>query len=191
MSRSLASVGETQATHALLGDWRDGDGAARDRLIARFLPQLEQIAAAIVRGQPGYSFSTRDLTNDAILRIMRIERIDLANRAHFLALSARVMRNVLVDQMRARLADKRRHQKVEFATYIDGYRSLDLFELDTALVRLGAIDEGLMELVEMRYFGGMSISDIAGLHGQSEATVKRRWRVARAWLSDALERPLS
>lgn len=178
-------------TSALLGAWRDGDASARDQLIAQFLPQLQQIAAAIVRGRPGYSFSTRDLTNDAILRIIQIERIDLVDRAHFLALAARVMRNVLVDQMRARLTDKRRHQKVEFATYIDGHRSFDLFELDTALVRLGAIDEELMALVEMRYFGGMSIGDVALVSGQSEATVKRRWRVARAWLSDALGQRLT
>jgi RNA polymerase sigma factor (TIGR02999 family) len=176
---------------ALLDAWKVGDTRARDRLIERFHPQLRQIAAAIVRGQPGTSLSTRDLTNDAILRIMSIERISLESRAHFLALAARMMRNLLIDQLRARLADKRRHHKVEFATYIDGHQSFDLFELDSALIRLGCIDPQLMDLVEMRYFGGMTLGDIAQVSGASEATVKRRWQLARAWLTDALSTRLA
>jgi DNA-directed RNA polymerase specialized sigma24 family protein len=79
---------------------------------------------------------------------------------------------------------------VELNTRVDGEQSFDLNQLDSALIRLGAIDMGLAELVEMRYFGGMTLGDIAVVSSVSEATVKRRWRAARAWLTDALANPI-
>jgi RNA polymerase sigma factor (TIGR02999 family) len=182
-------LGETTVTQ-LLGAWQQGDDAARDRLVARMLPELRQIAAARLRGERDSSLSTGDLINEAVLRVMRAGQMDLANRAHFIALSSRIMRNILTDHARAKATDKRQHHKVELNTQVDGGQRIDLESLNFALIRLGAIDDALMELVEMRYFGGMSIEEVALATGQSSATVKRRWSVARAWLTDAMADPL-
>ena len=174
----------------LIQRWRDGDGAARDLLIARMLPELRQVAAARLRGELNSSLSTDDLINDAILRFMRFDAVSLVDRAHFIALASRIMRNVLTDHARAKQSGKRQHQKIELNTQVDGGQRLDLESLNFALIRLGVIDHALMELVEMRYFGAMSIEDVALATGQSPATVKRRWRAARAWLADAMAEPV-
>lgn len=174
----------------LLHGWRSGDEGARNELVRLLHPEIAQIAAAHMRHERNMSLSTGDLINDAILRLLRIDRIELADRAHFLALSSRLMRTVLIDHARAKGADKRRHAKVELNTNIDGEQRFDLNQLDSALLRLGAIDSQLMELVEMRYFGGMSITDVSVVTQLSEATVKRRWQTARAWLTDALANPI-
>jgi RNA polymerase sigma factor (TIGR02999 family) len=177
-------------THVLLARWRSGENAARDRLIARLHPELSQIAAARLRGERSSSLSTGDLINDAMLRLIQIDQRDLAGRAHFMALASRMMRHILVDHARARSSAKRRHVRVEICTDIDGEQRFDLASLEPALIRLGAMDEQLMEIVEMRYFGGMSVGDVAAVTGLSEPTVKRRWQVARAWLTDTLTHPI-
>jgi RNA polymerase sigma factor (TIGR02999 family) len=173
-------------TALLLARWRSGEGEARDRLIARLHPALVQIAAARLRGERDSSLSTGDLINDAVLRLIEADGLALADRAHVIALASRLMRHILIDHARQKGAAKRRHAKVELCTRIDGEQRLDLKRLDSALIRLGAIDAQLMELVEMRYFGGMTIEDVAAVTGLSEPTVKRRWQTARAWLTDAL-----
>lgn len=166
----------------LIVSWREGDDLARDRLIERLLPELQQIAAARLRRDAISSLSTHDLINEAIERIVRTERIEVVSRAHFLALSSRVMRNLLVDHARLKATDKRRHRKVELNTHIEGQGPIELHRLNSALIRLEAIEPELMEIVEMRFFGGMTIPEIAEVTGWSNATVKRRWQVARAWL---------
>lgn len=176
-----------QSTQALIVRWRSGEDDARDDLIVRLLPELSAIAAARMRGEAGSSLSTSDLINDAVVRLMKIEQIDLTDRAHFVALASRLMRNILTDHARAKSTDKRAHYKVELTTQIDGGQRFDLKSLDSALIRLGAIDAQLMEIVEMRYFGGMTVSDIALVTGLSEPSVKRRWQSARAWLTSAIE----
>lgn len=173
-------------TQALIVRWREGEPLARDALIARLHPELAEIAAARLRREGGSSLSSGDLVGEAVMRLIRIERLDLADRAHFLALASRLMRRILVDHARLRNADKRSHQRVELHTNIGGARRIDMESLETALIRLEAVDPQLMEVVEMRYFGGMSIGDVAEVTGLSEATVNRRWRVARAWLASAL-----
>lgn len=170
--------------------WRAGDAAARDMLVARLYPELKLIASAQMRREHNASFSSGDLVNDAILKLVRLGQIDIVDRAHMLALSSRLMRNILVDHARSKGTDKRHHYRVVLNPEIDGEQRLDLIALESALMRLGAIDAALAELVEMRYFGGMAVGDIAEVTGQSEATIKRRWRAARAWLMDALEHPI-
>lgn len=177
-------------TTELLDQWRSGEGDARNQLLARFYPELRQIAAARLRGERDSSLSTGDLINDAVLRLMRIERVDLSDRLHLIALASRMMRRILVDHARAKNSAKRDHHKVELCTEVDGEQRVDLISLECALVRLGALDVELSELVEMRYFGGMTVADIGAVTGQAEATVKRRWQVARAWLTDALSHPI-
>jgi RNA polymerase sigma factor (TIGR02999 family) len=177
-------------TNILLARWQNGENEARDRLIARLHPELAQIAAARLRGERGSSLSTSDLINDAVVKLIQGEAPSLADRAHFMALASRMMRHILVDHARQKAASKRRHVRVELCTDIDGGQRLDLISLETALIRLGAIDAQLMELVEMRYFGGMTTADVALAIGMSEPTVKRRWQAARAWLTDALNCPI-
>ncbi|MDO7842698.1 ECF-type sigma factor [Sphingomonas immobilis] len=177
-------------TNALLLRWQTGETGARDRLIHRLYPELAQIAAARLRKERDSSLSTGDIINETVLRLVQMERVSLSDRAHFVALASRMMRHILVDHARSKGSAKRQHQKVELVTQIDGGQRLDLNRLESALIRLKALDEGLMELVEMRYFGGMTTGDIAGVTGMSEPTVKRRWQVARAWLTDALANPI-
>lgn len=172
-------------TKALLLHWREGDLTSRDALIARIVPELEAIAAARLRYESRTSLSTNDLINEAVLRVMRIEP-SITDRAQLLGLASRLMRNVLVDQARARNASKREHRKVELETRLEGVGAVDLYRLDSALIRLEAIDKGLAEIVEMRFFGGMTVPEVAEVIGVSEPTVKRRWQTARAWLADAM-----
>lgn len=162
----------------------------RDRLMGSLYPALEQIAAARLRRERNCSLSTGDLINEVMVQMLSSERIDPIERAHLIALSSRMMRNILVDHARAKHTDKRSHEKVELTTRVSGDKPMDLQVLEVALLRLNAIDPQLMELVEMRYFGGMSVGDVALATGLSEATVKRRWQSARAWLVDALNAPL-
>ena len=178
------------SVEGLIASWRGGDAAARDALVTLLYPELRTIASAQMRREHNVSISSADLINDAILRLVRMGRIDIADRAHVIALSARLMRNILVDHAREKRTDKRLHQKVELNHDIDGEQRVDLILLETALKRLAAIDMELSDLVEMRYFGGMPLGDIAQVTGLSEATLKRRWRTARAWLADALEHPI-
>jgi len=180
---------KAENTQQLIVQWRDGNVPARDRLIARLLPELTDIAAARMRRETGSSLSTGDLINDAVLRLMRIEQIHLADKVHFIALASRLMRNILTDHARAKNTGKREHEKVELTTRSAGEQKIDLETLDFALTRLAVIDRQLMDIVEMRYFGGMTIADIAQVCGVSEPTIKRRWRVARAWLADAIDGP--
>ena len=183
MADAEASIGE------LLVRWRAGEAGARDALVAAILPELRQVAAARLRREGATSLSVGDLINDAMLRLMRHDPDGLVDQAHVVALASRIMRNILIDHARGKRTDKRHHHRVELNTRVDGEQRVDLEALDFALIRLGAIEPRLMELVEMRYFGGMSIEEVATATGQSAATVKRRWRTARAWLTDALNAP--
>lgn len=174
----------------LIARWRAGCESSRDRLLERLHPELRIIAAAQLRRERHVSFSSGDLVNDAILKLVRMGHIELADRNHMVALASRLMRNILVDHARGKATDKRAHARVELNPDIDGEARVDLMALESALLRLAAIDPALSELVEMRYFGGMALGDIAEVAGCSEATVKRRWRAARAWLAEALENPI-
>lgn len=176
-------------TRILLDKWQGGGIAARDELIKKLHPQLLLIASARLRREPNTSLSTGDLVNETILRLIQAEKLNLKDRAHLLALASHMMRHVLIDRARRKQTDKRRHQKVELTTNVEAEQSFELHFLDSALNRLAKIDVGLMEIVEMRYFGGMTIPEIANVQNVSEATIKRRWQTARAWLSDAIKHP--
>ena len=177
-------------TQTLIVRWRGGDEDARDALIARLHPELEKIAVARLRGERGCSLSAGDLVNDAILRLIRINEVAFADRTHVLALSARMMRRILIERARHMAADKRRHERVQLNTSIDGVQRFDVIALETALVRLGSIDSQLSEIVELRYFAGMTLPEVAEILEVSESTALRRWQAARAWLGDALSNPV-
>lgn len=178
---------QSSHTQVLLRDWRGGDVDARDELFNRLYHELRQVSAALLRAESNSSLSTGDLVNEAAIRLMQIDQIDWADRAHFLALSARAMRRILIDHARKRNSDKRAHKKVTLLTRFEGApQRLDLDALDKAMIRLKAIDEDKSTIVELRYFGGLSLAEIAEVLGTSESTVKRQWRVTRTWLTDTL-----
>ena len=160
-----------------------------DRLIAELEPSLRQIATARLRGESNCSLSAGDLLNEAILRIISLENIEFNGRAHALAWASKIMRQVLIDHARRKNAEKRAHQPVTLVSGIPGDDPIELLELDDILNSLADIDEERARLVEMRFFGGMTIPEIAEASGYSEATVKRRWVATRAWLQDRMERP--
>jgi RNA polymerase sigma factor (TIGR02999 family) len=170
----------------LLAAWRAGDLAARDRLFALFYPELRRAAAAMVRREPGLSMSTGDLIHEAVARLIGLRQIAWTDRAHFMALAARMMRRALLDHVRSRKRLKREHQKVELTTRMADEPNFELEDLNQALERLAAVDAERAAIVEMRYFGGMEIADIAVVLDLSESTVKRRWNAARLWLLEAL-----
>lgn len=185
----MESSASEEPTRLLL-EWRSGDEQARDRLFEIFYPWLRQAAAGMLRDERRVSLSTGDLVHDAVIRLVRLERIQWEDRAHFLALAARFMRRVVIEHVRAKQTDKRGHQKVELKTRFIDARPVDLVKLDEVLMRLAALDPARAELVEMRYFGGMTVADIAEVSGLSESTVERRWAAARVWLNYAMEQSL-
>ena len=182
------AISDERNAKALLKAWQAGDIVARDRLFDLLYSELRQISAALIRNENNNSLSTGDLVNEAVLRLIHINQVDWADKTHFLALSARAMRRVLIDHARKKNADKRYHQKVTLVTKVEGGISrIDASVLESALIRLAAIDPEKANIVELRYFGGMSIDDISSVTGTSESTVKRQWRAARAWLLDAIK----
>lgn len=172
----------------LLSAWRSGDTTARDDLFTLLYSELRQVSAALLRSECNSSLSTGDLVNEATLRLIRLEQIDWVDKSHFLALSARAMRRILIDHARKKKSDKRFHHKVTLVTRVEGVEQrLDIEVLEKALIRLTVIDADMANIVELRYFGGMSVQEIAEVVGTSQSTIKRQWRVARAWLLDAMK----
>jgi len=178
----------TNDARTLLKFWRAGDLAARDRLFVLLYPDLQRAAAAMLRREWGVSLSTRDLIHEAVARLVLLDRINWQDRAHFMALSATMMRRALLDHFRSKRRLKREHEKVELHTGYCGDPNLEIEELNSALQLLAKIDPQRAEIVEMRYFGGMEIADIAQVLGISESTVKRRWNAARLWLLEVLRK---
>lgn len=185
----MAGPDERGATTILFARWREGDDAARVRLFERLYGELTRAAAGMLRHERAVSLSSGDLVHETVLRLIQLREIEIADRAHFMALASRFMRRTLVDHVRAKQADKREHQRVALTTSFERSRPVDLNGLDQALIRLASIDPGRAEIVEMRYFGGMTLRDIAEVLSLSEATVKRRWTAARAWLIDVMDDP--
>ncbi len=173
---------------ALMKEWQAGDRQAGNRLFGELQRELDLIAAAKLAGEKNSSLSTGDLVNEAVIRLSRLKKIDLQDKAHILALASRVMRQVLVDHARKRDSGKRSHNKVTLVTNVGVWdRPIELLTLDWLLDELKEMDQERADIVEMRFFGGMSIADIALVLELSEATVKRRWVSTRAWLQDRLK----
>lgn len=175
------------SVHDDLVAWRRGDILARERLFTMFYPDLRLAAAAMLRREQGSSLSTDDLLQEAMTRLIRLDRLELVDRAHFLALSSVMLRRVLVDHFRAKRRKKRDHVRATLITAMADSAPYELLALDEALRELAVIDPERAEIVEMRYFGGMDIADIARVLSLSESTVKRRWAATRLWLHDAMK----
>lgn len=175
----------------LLLEWRGGNESALERLIPLVYDELRRVARRCLRQErPGNTLQTTGLVNEAYLRLVRSSRVQWRDRAHFFALTAQLMRRVLVDEARKRGYQKRGG---DFArvTFDDAplevpARPIDLLALDEALSRLTEFAPRKGKVVEMRFFGGLTIEETAGVLGVSTDIVKREWRTAKLWLLRAL-----
>ena len=171
----------------LLVAWGRGNRAADSRLIAVVYQDLRRVARRRLRAERAdHSLAPTALVHEAYLRLIDLRRVRWQNRAHFFAIAARFMRQILVDHARAHVAAKRGGLgwKVPLADNLGTTvpRDVDLLDLDAALSKLATIDSRLNDLVVLRFFGGMSVEEAAEALGVSPATVKRDWSRARAWL---------
>jgi RNA polymerase sigma factor (TIGR02999 family) len=173
----------------LLMAWGHGDEAAGDRLIPLVYGQLCRIARHRLRGEfVSQTLQTTDLINEAYVRLVQ-QSVDWQSRAHFFGIAARLMRQILVDNARARHRLKRGGDQQQISlTAADGEQkqTADLLALNEALETLGVIDPQRSQIVELRFFGGLTIEETAEVMGISTPTVERSWRVARAWLQTEL-----
>lgn len=177
----------------LLASYRDGDRQALDRLIPLVYNELQALARRQRRHRnPGYTINTTALVHEAFFKLAGVDHPDWQNRLHFFRVAAQAMRQVLVDYARSRKAAKRGgdspHQSLEaLSEWGDGLpltdeRAEEVLALDEALTRLAAFDARQSQIVELRYFTGLTIEEAAEALALSPATVKREWAAARAWL---------
>ena len=178
----------------LLRAWDVGDPTAADRLFRALYTELHRQAARAMRGQgTGHTLQTTALVHEAYLRLADRRGDAWHDRAHFLGVAARAMRHVLVDHARARGTAKRGGgaRLVTLDTHdapaAESASAVELLALHEALARLAALDPEQARLVELRYFGGLSIEETAEVLGVSPATVKREWAIARGWLRRELD----
>jgi RNA polymerase sigma-70 factor, ECF subfamily len=175
----------------LLNAWSGGDQAAGDRLLALIYRELRMISAQRLSSHAGpLTLQATELINEAYLRLARQNENSWANRNHFFAIAATVMRRVLLDHARRRHS-QRRDRRMESDTDPEGLamsesRAQELLDLDEALTQLAAMSERQAQVIEMRYFGGMTVEEVAEALEISTATVKRDWTIARAWLARQL-----
>jgi RNA polymerase sigma factor (TIGR02999 family) len=167
--------------------WGAGDEAALDQLMPLVYAELRKLARNYMRHQPAdHTLQTTALVNEAYLRLIDSSRVNWQNRTHFFAISAQLMRRILVDFARARNSQKRggEAQKVELdeALVVASEQKTDLVALDEALKKLAEMNPRQSEVVELRYFGGLSEEEIAEHLKISVRTVRRDWSIARAWL---------
>lgn len=176
----------------LLGAWQRGEAGAYDRLVPLLYEELRRVARRHLSGErAGHTLESRALVHEAYLRIAEQGPFDLDGRTRFVATASHIMRQVLVDHARARRAAKRDGGvRVELDEALDVALpdGVDVLVVDEALTALAALDERQAGIVELRFFGGLSIEETASSLDLSPATVKREWSTARAWLARELER---
>ena len=181
----------------LLERWCQGDRGALDCLLPVVYDELRRLAHARMRAESPacHTLQTTALVHEAFVRLVTGERVEWRNRTHFYALCARLMRRILVDRARARRAEKRggAARGVPFGDWIGAVPARDdeLLALEEALDRLAQSDSRKAQVVELRYFGGLTLEETAEALGTSPETVKRDWKVARLWLADRLTGPAS
>ena len=175
---------------ALLIEWRQGDAAALERLVPLVYAELKKVAGAHLRHErAGDSLQATALVHEVYLRLVNVDRMTFESRAHFMAVAARLMRQILVDRARRKLAGKRGGRAtmvsldgVSPAVSAVGPTNIDVLALDEALAELASFDAQQCRIVEMRFFAGLTIDEAAHALGISTATVEREWAVAKAWL---------
>jgi RNA polymerase sigma-70 factor (ECF subfamily) len=182
---------ETQApdnaqVSRLLQAWGNGDRAALDRLTPIVYEELRRLARRYMRGErPGHSLQTTALVNEAYMRLVDYKGMQWQNRAHFFAVSAQLMRRILVEHARRHNLKRGggvQHVSLDETAIVGGDRTADLVALDDAIDALARLDARKAQVVEMRFFGGLSVEETAAVLKVSPVTVMRDWNTAKAWL---------
>ncbi len=204
-----------QPVTQLLASWRGGNQAALGELTGLVYQELRSLAQRHLRRErPNHTIQRTALVHEAFVRLVNQQSVDWQSRAHFFGLASNLMRRILVDHARARLASKRGGGMVAVSldeitnpsdpmdthsptgpshaepAHIDSETDEDVTAIDAALTRLNVLDERQAKIVEMRYFGGLTIEETAQVLDISDATVKREWTLARAWLRRELSKGL-
>ena|SRR5438128_10145949 len=180
-----------QEVTQLLLDWSNGDQSALDHLMPLVYEELHRLAHHYMRREPaGHTLQTSALVNEAYLRLIRQRDVQWQNRAQFFAIAARLMRRILVDHARTQKYAKRGggalKVSLDQAAVVSQERAAELVALDDALQSLALIDPRRSNVVELRYFGGLSVEETAEVLRISPKTVRRDWNMAKAWLHRAL-----
>lgn len=183
----MAGMNTSTDITAKLVQWSNGDVDAMDELYPVIERELRRLARSLVRRmEPGNTLRTTALINEAYIRLVEQNRVTWKNRSHFFAIAATMMRRVLLNRLRDRKRQKRGggaiHISLSDVGVISNEKSEELLALDDALTKLFEFDERMARIVEMRYFGGLSVRETAEVIGVSEVTVMRDWRMAKGWL---------
>lgn len=170
-----------------LRDLRDGDASAADRLLPMVYEELRAIAGGLFKSQPdGHSLQPTALVHEAYLKLVRQDAATFSDEAHFLAVAAMAMRQILVDHARARRAEKRggagHRVTLDLAALPDEDSGVDVLDLHEALERLREFDERKSRVIELRFFGGLDIAQVSEALGVARSTVTEDWRFSRAWI---------
>ena len=170
----------------LLRAWSDGDRAALDSLTPIVYGELHRLAGRYMKGErPGHSLQTTALVNEAYMRLVDYKNMQWQNRVHFFAVSAQLMRRILVDHARRRNLKRGggvQHVSLDQTAMVGSERAADLVALDDAMNLLAKLDPRKVRVVEMRFFGGLSVEETAEILKVSAVTVMRDWNTAKAWL---------
>jgi RNA polymerase sigma-70 factor (ECF subfamily) len=182
----MAAASPEEVTGLLLA-WSKGDQTALDKLVPLVYGELRRIAHRYIsRDRRGYTLQTTALVHEAYLRLIDANNVSWQNRAHFLAVAAQAMRRILIDVARTRRSLKRgaqtRRVTLDEALVATPERGTDLLALDEALSRLAMLNPRQSQVVELRYFGGLTEEEVSGVLKVSERTVRSDWSLARAWL---------
>lgn len=182
---------DTEVTR-LLRRWREGDEASLDALLPHVYDELRRLAASELRGQLGHdTLQPTALVNDVFVRLLGASRIDIGNRKHLFATAAKLMRQVLIDRARAQQREKRGGGHWQRADLVEAIglpieENTSLPALDEALRALEALDPRMAQIVELRYFVGLEVAEVAHVIDVDERTVYRDWAMARAWLRERM-----
>jgi RNA polymerase sigma factor (TIGR02999 family) len=179
-------IAARDVTH-LLQAWQAGDDRALEQLMPIVYGELHRLARRYMAAeQPGHTLQTTALVNEVYLRLVDAKNVDWQNRAHFYAVCARLMRRILIDFARSRNFQKRggkiSHVQLEDAATVSAVVSSELLAVDEALKRLAVLHTRKSEVVEMRFFGGLTVEETAAALQVSPETVMRDWKLAKAWL---------
>lgn len=183
----------SQSVTQLLLAWRDGKKEALDQLIPLVYDELHRIAARQMKNERrGHTLQTTALLNEAYEKLVDHKNLQWQNRAHFFAIATQIMRRILIDHARKRLRMKRSDglQKISLdeVALVSQPRAEELISLDAALNQLATLDPQKSRIVEFKFFGGLTMEEIAELEQVSTKTIQREWRAAKAWLYDAIKR---
>jgi RNA polymerase sigma factor (TIGR02999 family) len=177
----------------LLRAWSQGDGSALDRLVPLLYEELHRLARRhMLQERPDHTLQATSLVNEAYLRLIDVNRVEWRDRAHFLAVAAQMMRRILVDAARSRQRQKRGgggvHVSLDDVPELPDSNGLDLVALNGALGALAKFDSRMSQVVELRFFGGLTVAETADVLKISPETVIRDWKTAKVWLIRELRR---